>query len=263
MKLITIIQARLGSSRLPAKTVLSLCGQPLLLRMIERVKKAENIGTLVIATTNNKEDDLIAELCKSENIYCFRGHEIDLLDRHYQVAKQLNADAVVKIPSDCPLIDSSVIEKVIKKFIKLFPYYDYVSNLHPPSYPDGNDVEVMKFTALEQAWKNARLNYEREHTTPYIWDNPSKYIIGNVEWDDKKDYSKTYRWTIDYEEDYIFIRKVYEELYTANNNFGLTEILELLYEKPYLRQINSKYLGKYWYENNLDELKNIDFYKKK
>ncbi|MFH0736308.1 MAG: glycosyltransferase family protein [bacterium] len=262
MKIITIIQARFGSSRLPGKTILSLCGKPLLLRMIERVKKSENKGKIIIATTTTKNDDIIEDLCKEEDIICFRGNEIDLLDRHYKAAQIYKADAVVKIPSDCPLIDPQIIDKVIKRYIDDYPFFDYVSNLHPPSYPDGNDVEIMSYDALEKAWLCAEKDYEREHTTPYIWDNPEKFKIGNVKWGKNRDYSKTHRWTIDYEEDYVFIRKIYEELYLQNTNFSIYDILNLLYDKPYLRQINAKYLGKYWYDNNITELKNINFYKR-
>ena len=224
MKIVTIIQARMSSTRLPGKVMLPILGKPLLIRMLERVQAAKFIGRLVVATSTNKDDDEIENICSNENIFCFRGHLTDLLDRHYQVAKLYNADAVVKIPSDCPLIDPSVIDRVLDHYVKS-DKFDLVSNLHPATYPDGNDVEIMSFSALECAWKDAVKDYEREHTTPFIWEHDDHFAIGNVEWETGLDYSASHRWTIDFPEDYEFIRKVYEELYPENKAFGLTDIL--------------------------------------
>lgn len=263
MKIVTVIQARMSSTRLPGKVMLPILGKPLLIRMVERVKRAKFIGELVIATSTNPEDDKIEILCLENNLNFFRGHLTDLLDRHYQVGKFYNADAVVKIPSDCPLIDPQIIDDVIKYYITNSDKYDYVSNLHPATYPDGNDVEVISFKALECAWKEAQKDFEREHTTPYIWENPDKFRIGNVVWETGFDYSTTHRWTIDFDEDYQFIKRVYEELYEQDYPFGLYDIINLLKQKPEIYEINKKYIGKYWYENHLDELKNIDDYKNK
>ena len=149
-KILTIIQARSGSTRLPNKIFLEVLGKSLLEIMIERVNVSKLKGQIVIATTNKKEDNAVMKLCKSLDIDCFRGSEFDLLDRHYQCAKKFNADIVLKIPSDCPLIDPKVIDKVIK--VHLATNSDYTSNLHPQSYPDGQDVEVMNFKALKIAW---------------------------------------------------------------------------------------------------------------
>lgn len=263
INIVTVVQARTGSTRLPEKILLSVCGKPLLLRMLERVKVSQYAGTIVVATSDLEEDDPVEELCKENNVEVYRGSLSDLLDRHYKAAKKFHADAVVKIPSDCPLIDPFVIDKVLKYYIDNQDKYDYVSNLHPATYPDGNDVEIMSFKTLERAWNEATKDFEREHTTPYIWENKDKFSIGNVEWESELDYSTKHRWTIDYEEDYIFIRTVYEELYNKNPNFGLHDILNLVEEKPYIYEINKKYLGRYWYENHLNDLRNIDDYKKK
>ena len=262
MKVVTIIQARMSSTRLPGKIMLPILGKPLLLRMIERVQKAQLIGKLVVATSYNSDDDEIEKLCAENNLTCFRGNLTDLLDRHYQTGKKFSADAVVKIPSDCPLIDPYVIDKVIEHYIKNDDL-DFVSNLHPATYPDGNDVEIMSFASLECAWKDATREYEREHTTPFIWEHDDAFKIGNVAWETGLDYSSTHRWTIDYPEDYEFIRKIYEELYPTNKKFSINDILSLLSRKPEIAEINSQYLGKYWYENHLDELTNIDEYKNK
>ncbi len=206
-KIVTIIQARLGSSRLPGKVMLPLAGKPLILRMYERVACSKYAGKIIVAITKDQDDNDLYKLCKKNNIETFRGNSLDLLDRHYQAVKQYETDAVVKIPSDCPLIDPEIIDKVILYYINNRDKYDFVSNLHPPTYPDGNDVEIMSFKALENAWINAKKDFEREHTTPYIWENPDKFRIGNVVWDKGFDYSMTHRFTIDYKEDYEFIKE--------------------------------------------------------
>jgi spore coat polysaccharide biosynthesis protein SpsF len=164
---------------------------------------------------------------------------------------------VIKIPSDCPLIDPEIIDKVILYYINNKENFDFVSNLHPPSYPDGNDVEIMSFQTLENAWINAKKDFEREHTTPYIWENPDKFRIANITWETGLDYSMTHRFTIDYKEDYEFIKKVYSELYEDNNRFGLKDILALLENKPEIKKINEIYTGVNWYRDHLDELKTI------
>lgn len=263
MKIVTAIQARMSSTRLPGKIMLPVLGKPLLIRMIERVAASDLSGEIVVATSENEEDDIIEKLCLQEKINCFRGNLTDLLDRHYQAGKKFGADAIVKIPSDCPLIDPKIIDRVLRFYIDNSAKYDFVSNLHPATYPDGNDVEVISFKALERAWKEAFKNFEREHTTPYIWENPDKFQIANVEWESGLNFSASHRWTIDFEEDYLLIRNIYEELYPDNPTFSLNEILDLLAQKPEISALNKKYLGKYWYENHLNELKHIDEYKNK
>lgn len=256
-KIVTVIQARMGSSRLPGKVMLPLAGKPLILRMYERVSYSKFAGEIVIAATEDSSDNDLVKLCQQNKINVFRGHSLDLLDRHYKTAKKFNAEAVIKIPSDCPLIDPEIIDKVILYYISNREKFDFVSNLHPPSYPDGNDVEIMSFEALENAWLNAKKDFEREHTTPYIWENPDKFRIGNVLWETGLDFSMTHRFTIDYKEDYEFINKVYEELYDVNNRFGLKDILFLLENKPLIKKINEMYAGVNWYRNHLNELKTI------
>jgi len=257
MNIVTVIQARMGSTRLPNKVMMPLAGSPLILRMVERVKASSYTGTIVVATTIDKNDDNLYNLCREEKIEVFRGNSTDLLDRHYRTGLKYNADVVVKIPSDCPLIDPAVISKVLQYFEDNYDYFDYVSNLHPATYPDGNDVEVIPMEILEIVWRSASRSFEREHTTPYIWERPERFKIGNVAWETDLDYSMTYRWTIDYEEDYNFIKSVYDELYPENNLFGLQDILLLLEKKPYLKKINEKYAGVNWYRHHLGELKTI------
>jgi len=247
----------MGSIRLPGKTMLTLAGKPLIVRMYERVAKSNYAGKIIVVITKEQEDDELLKICKQNNIEIFRGSTNDLLDRHYQCAKIFDADVVLKIPSDCPLIDPEIIDKVILYYINNRDKYDFVSNLHPPSYPDGNDVEVISFKVLENAWINAKKDFEREHTTPYIWENPDKFRIGNVVWETGLDYSMTHRFTIDYKEDYEFIQRVYDELYHTNPGFGLNDILNLLERKPMIRKINQMYVGLNWYRNHIKDLKTI------
>lgn len=257
MTIVVIVQARTGSSRLPGKVLLPVAGVPLLAAMIARVRAARTAFELVIATTWDAEDDAIANLCTVLGVDCYRGHPIDLLDRHYHVSLDKKADAAVKIPSDCPLIDPAVIDRVLEYYCANSEKYDYVSNLHPASYPDGNDVEVIGFESLETAFREARHRFEREHTTPYIWERPERFRIGNVLWNGNADYSMSHRFTIDYAEDYRFIRRVFEELGGPRRIFGLEEILELLARKPEIMAINSCYAGVNWYRHHLNDLKHI------
>ena len=257
IKIVTVIQARMGSTRLPNKVMMPLAGKPLLLRMYERVAAAKLSGIIIIATTEETIDDPIVKLCNDNNINYYRGSTNDLLDRHYKAALKYKPDSVVKIPSDCPLIDPYIIDKVLKYYINNRNDFDFVSNLHPASYPDGNDVEVMSMAALKNAWENAKLKMEREHTTPFFWDNPDKFRIGNVLWESGKDLSMSHRFTIDYPEDYQFIARVYDELYSDKRIFSLTNILDLLNRKPDIKKINEKFAGVNWYRNHLNDLKTI------
>ena len=225
--------------------------------MIERLKMTRHRAQIVIATSEETGDDIIKEEASKIGVLCFRGSLNNLLDRHYQVAKQYNADIVLKIPSDCPLIDPKIIDQALDFYFENPGQYDFVSNLHPPTFPDGNDVEIMTMACIEKTWEEASRQLELEHTTPYIWENPEKFRIGNVVWNTGNDYSMTHRFTIDYPADYEFIKSVFGELYPKKPNFACEDILELLEKRPDIYQINAEYSGVNWYRNHLDELKTI------
>lgn len=256
-RVVTVIQARTGSSRLPRKVMLPLLGKPALVCMVERVLAAKLSGTVVVATTTEPADDVIEAVCENEGFACFRGHPTDLLDRHYQAGRAYGAEAVVKIPSDVVLIDPKIIDQVLGYYLATPTAYDYVSNLHPETHPDGNDVEVMSMAALETAWREARRDFEREHTTPFLWENPHRFRLANVTWETGLNYTMSHRWVLDYQEDYALIKAIYERLYPQNPRFGLAEILRLLEREPQLRAINAQHLGVNWYRHHLDELKTI------
>jgi spore coat polysaccharide biosynthesis protein SpsF len=256
---LVVVQARLGSTRLPGKVLLDLAGQPLIVRMVERVARIETPARIVVATTTEPADDVLVGVCQAHGIEVFRGHATDLLDRHLAVARAYGAEVIAKVPSDCPLIDPMVIDAVFARFAE--GDSDYCGNLHPASYPDGNDAEVMTVEALESAWREARLDFEREHTTPFIWERPERFRLTNLAWEAQadgrpgRDCSMSLRWTIDYPEDYELIRRVYEALYPAP--FGLYDILELLDRRPELKAINARYAGVNWYRHHLDRLRTI------
>jgi len=254
---VTVIQARMGSTRLPGKVLLPLGGRPALARMLERVQSAALPGTVVVATTILPEDDAIEALCIEERVSCFRGDPTDLLDRHVQAARRFGAAHVVKIPSDCPLIDPEVIDRVIGTYLAGQGCWDYVSNLHPPSWPDGNDVEIMSRKALEIAWTEASFPFEREHTTPFLWDQPDRFRIGNVFWDEGPDLSMLVRLTLDWQADYELIRMIFESAYPANPCFGLREVLQLFQVWPDLGRINAHLRGINWYRHHLDQLRTV------
>jgi len=247
----------MSSTRLPGKVMMSLLGKSLLARMIERLQMIRHKAIIVIAATVSKEDDIIEQEAKNLGLPCYRGSMNNLLDRHYKAAKLHNAGVVLKIPSDCPLIDPLIVDEALDYFFENDGEFDYVSNLHPATWPDGNDVEIMTIECLGKAWQNATKQLELEHTTPYIWENQDKFRIGNLIWSAGLDYSMSHRFTIDYAGDYEFIKRVFEELYAAKNDFSCDDILDLLKNKPEIYQLNAQYAGVNWYRNHLDELKTV------
>lgn len=253
MNILIVCQARTGSTRLPGKVLLPLAGKPLIVRCMERIQRSHLATTSVVATTTDPVDDQLVATCLEAGLHVFQGHPTDLLDRHYRAGVAYNADIIVKVPSDCPLIDPMIIDLVIQRFLDLSGTVDYVSNLHPASFPDGNDVEVFSMLALEQAWHHARRDIDREHTTPWFWDNNSSIRTANYLWQDGRDLSTVARWTVDYPEDYMFVRAVYEHLYPTCPTFGLIEILELVHEHPEIEALNSHLAGTNWYSRYLQE----------
>lgn len=232
MKNLAVIQARMGSSRLPGKVLMEICGHPVLWHVIQRVKKSKLIDDIVVATTIEKQDLEIVKFCASNGARVFCGSEEDVLDRYYQAAKLFKPENVIRITADCPLHDPAVIDEVIKKHMN--DNNDYTSNTIKLTYPDGLDCEIMKFSILRDAWQNAELLSEREHVTQYIIKN-NNYKKGCLE--SKIDRSE-YRWTLDMEEDYNFIKKIYINLWKKNNCFSSEDIYQLLEKFPEIKHLN-------------------------
>jgi glutamate-1-semialdehyde aminotransferase/spore coat polysaccharide biosynthesis protein SpsF (cytidylyltransferase family) len=236
-KIVAIVQARMGASRLPGKVLLDIEGEPMLARVVARVRAAKAVNEVVVATSDQPADDAVADLCKSRDIAFARGSETDVLDRFFRAAEAYAATVVVRITGDCPLVDPAVIDKVIKAY-RTQPV-DYATNVLRYTYPDGLDVEVMSFDALRRAHADATDPVEREHVTPYIRTS-GKFRVAGVEHD--VDLSqKQYRWTVDDEADLAFVRAVYARLAGQRGpTFGLDDVLGLLEREPSLLESASK-----------------------
>ena len=233
MRVIAIIQARMGSTRLPGKVLLDLAGEPVLARVVNRSQRATMLDEVVIATTTESRDEAIVELCSSRGWAHFRGSEDDVLDRYYQAAKKHHADIVVRITSDCPLIEPEIIDLVVQELLK-DGSLDYVSNTLPPrTFPRGLDVEAMTFKTLERAWQEDKNSAWREHVTLYIYRNPEKFNIKAITND--KDLSHM-RWTVDTLEDLRFVRYIYDHF--GHDYFSWHDVLDLLEEHPEWLEIN-------------------------
>ena len=245
--IVALIQARMGSTRFPGKTLADLSGHPMLWHVVHRARMAKLVDKVVVATSDHASDDVIAKFCESENIACFRGSEEDVLDRFYQAAKLYGADAVVRVTADCPLIDATVIDKVIGRFQQ--GDCDYACNILRYTYPDGLDVEVFSFAALECAWKESSNPADREHVTVYLLNR--KFRAANVE-SDLPVSPNEFRWTVDYPSDLEFVRKIYAEL-SPQGEFGFREILELLKERPDLAATQTNVISNEGYYLSLYE----------
>lgn len=247
-KIICIIQARFNSVRLPGKIFLDLDGKTVLERVVERAKRSSLIDEIIVASTINKDDLRVVELCRDKGINIFQGSEDDVLDRFYQAAKLINAENIVRITADCPLIDHKIIDMVIKKHLDSSS--DYTSNILKETFPDGEDVEIFTFKTLEKAWKEAKLLSEREHVTPFIKKNPGIFKITNV--GNNEDLSK-YRWTIDEPKDYKLIKMIYEYFSGKKVDFGMLDVLEFIHNHPELEAINADIIRNEGYLNSLQK----------
>ncbi len=233
MKVIAIIQVRMGSTRLPGKVLMDLAGKPMLERVVERCRRAAELADVIVATTDNGSDDPIVELCAARHWPCFRGSEDDVLDRYYQTALWSKAGVVARITSDCPLIDPEVIDRCIEEFFET-PGTDYVSNCFlPRTFPRGLDVEVFSFTALERAWHEDNNPAWREHVTPYIYRHPEVFRLRAIEND--VDYSPM-RWCVDTQEDLALVRNIYEAFGT--DGFSWREVVTILQQNPQWLELN-------------------------
>lgn len=255
-KRITMVQARTGSSRFPGKVLQKALGRTALELQLERIALAKKTGQIVVVTTQESSDDEIVRIAERAGYPVFRGHSTDLLDRHFQAALAFKAEEVAKIPSDCPLIDPAVIDQVFAAFEA--EELDFCSNLHPATFPDGNDVEVFTFAALKTAWERATKDFEREHTTPFLWERPEEFKLRNVVWEGGRDFSMSHRFTLDYPADWLFIHAVYQSLYPTNPAFTLNQILAFLEQNPEVFALNHQYAGVNWYRNHLNELRTVD-----
>jgi spore coat polysaccharide biosynthesis protein SpsF len=236
-----IVQARMGSTRLPGKILKEVMGRPLLGYQIERLKKINHVDDVIIATTTNPSDDRVVGLCKDINCSYFRGSEDDVLLRYHETAIEFCAKKIIRINADCPLIDPKVVERIIKYFNVNSDKFDYVSNILEPSYPIGLHTEMFSIDALQKANENTDDLIEREHVTPYIYRNPDLFRLGSVVLDDNLCH---FRWTVDYPEDFILIKNIIEGIYPINVDFDMLDIITYLQSNPRLMRINNQIIQK-------------------
>lgn len=231
-----IIQARCGSTRFPKKVFAPIDGQPLIWHVVNRLKFASSIDEVIVATTTNLKDDALEQWCTENSIKLFRGSEEDVLNRYYEASLRYPSDYVVRITADDPFKEPAVIDRVVKKVIE--ESLDLVTNNNPPSFPEGLDCEVFAFKTLLTMETEAQDPFEREHVTQYVYHNPNKFRIGNIESDRNLSFL---RWTIDTNEDYEMVKTIYENRTSGNTEILLMdEILEILGKHPEISKINSK-----------------------
>ncbi|MCA1988869.1 MAG: glycosyltransferase family protein [Desulfarculus sp.] len=236
MKVVAIVQARMGSTRLPGKVLADLAGAPVLARCLDRLARATRLDQIVVATTTLEPDQALADWCQARGQVCFRGHPEDLLDRYYQAAQACAAQVVVRCTSDCPLIDPQVVDDVVGQFLERLPEVDYASSRLPRyTYPRGLDTEVMTLEALSRAWAQDRDPAWREHVTPYIYFHPEQFRIHGAMCLDG-DFSR-YRLTVDTPEDLALMRLIFRQF--GHDRFSWRQAVELLERNPEWAAINA------------------------
>ena len=238
MKNVAIVQARMGSSRLPGKVLADLGGCTVLSRVVQRLRRAKLLDEIVIATSESAADLPIGIECQRIGVKFFRGSENDVLDRYYQTFRKHSADVIVRITCDCPLIDPEIVDQTIQAFHDAEA--DYASNVFPRTFPRGLDTEVFTATALEQAWLNATRAYQREHVTPYMYEHPELFRLESIR--SLVDYS-SYRWTLDTPEDMELISSIYSA-FDNGGDFEWREVVTLMERRPELAKLNSGVLQK-------------------
>ncbi len=234
MQTVVIVQARMGSTRLPGKVMKAVQGRPLLGYLFDRLKLSQRIDQIVLATSTLSIDDVLEEYAEYEGVSCFRGSEHDVLSRYYHAAKKSKADLIVRITADCPLMDPALLDHALSLYDSTV---DYFSNTLERSYPRGLDIEIFPFRSLEKAYQNAKSLSDREHVTPYLYRNPNLFVSQQFKSD--LEGIQRHRWTVDEEEDFLLIRKVLEALYPLSPQFTMQEVLELFSRYPEWVEINA------------------------
>jgi spore coat polysaccharide biosynthesis protein SpsF len=235
-RVVGIIQARMTSRRLSGKILMDIVGEPMLVRVVERARKARTLEEIVVATTTDAQDDPTEALCAARGYPCVRGHPYDVLDRYVQSATTHRADVIVRITGDCPLIDPDVIDRTVNAFLESDPQVDFATNrfIDDRTYPIGLDTEVCTIQALKQAWKHADQPHQREHVMPYMYEEEGRFRVLHVR--NEQDYGEL-RWTVDTEKDLEFVRRVYEH-FDGRDDFSWKDVLALVQSQPSLGQIN-------------------------
>lgn len=236
ISVLCVLQARMSSTRLPGKVLKPILGRPMLGHQIDRIGRARRIDRLIVATSSEASDQLLADYCRELGVDCYRGSLNDVLDRYYQAARSYAPQHVMRLTGDCPLTDPALLDRIVAQHLR--EGNDYTSNVHERTYPDGLDAELFRYSLLEQAWREAHTPFEREHVTPYFYSTGPAFRRGAVK--DTIDRSQ-WRWTVDYPEDFEFVSRVFEALFPVNPDFGLAEVCALLQRQPELALINARH----------------------
>ena len=237
--MVALVQARMNSTRLPGKVMKEILGRPVIWHIVNRLKWAKLVNQVMIATSNNPGDGILVDFARENKIGCFTGSENDLVDRLYHAARKFKADAIVRITADCPLVDPALVDKISKHYLDGQGRFEYVSNINPPTYPDGLDTEVFSFKALERIWKEVESRLLLVTSIPAYFQQPGKLRTANIKY--KEDLSNM-RWTLDYQEDLVFITEIYKQLYRSDRIFLMKDILDFLKNKPQLMNINAGHM---------------------
>lgn len=235
MRVVAIVQARMGSSRLPGKVMLDLAGETVLGRCIRRLRRANSLDEVVIATTTNETDNAIVDYCRDRNWPVVRGSEQDVLSRYWLASQTYQAEVVVRVTSDCPLIEPMLVDELVEAFLAETPGLDYLSNvIEPRCFPRGLDIEVFSVESLQKAFNEAEEPAEREHVTPYIWCQPTRFALQSFEHEPS---FSDQRWTVDTLQDYELVRRVFHHF--KRDNFHWRDVLTLLEQHPDWLLLNS------------------------
>ena len=236
-KVVAIIQARVGSTRLPGKVLRDVCGKPMLWHMLNRLRVSNKIDNIILAIPNSVQNDRLEDLSKRLELHCFRGNEEDVLDRYYKAAMKFGGDVIVRLTSDCPLIDPKITDRIIQEY--LVSDVDYISCGNKGNFPRGLDTEVFSLETLERAYKESKLDYEREHVTPYIYQHPEIFKLKSIEAAGKLR-RPDLRLTVDTEQDLKLIREIFKRLYLDDQIFYAEDVIDLLEKHPELAAINAQ-----------------------
>lgn len=229
-----MIQARVGSKRFPKKVLAKIEKKPMIWHVIERIKEIRGVKQVILVSTRNPKDKILHTIAKNSNIKSFKGKTCDVLDRFYNCAIEFDADPIIRITGDCPLIDSTIIKKMLDQYMK--NNYDYLTNTFPPTFPDGLDVEIFSFKTLEKMVRKAKLPSEKEHVTSYIRNHPNEFKIFNYE--NPKNLSR-FRWTVDEERDLTFVRIIYKKM-KPKMSFSMQDVIKIISKFPEITKINSE-----------------------
>jgi len=239
MKVLTIIQARISSSRLPGKAMMEIKGKPILEHIVTSLKFSKQSDKLIIATSDNTDDNSIENLAKKLGVFCFRGSKNDVLDRFYKCAKLHGGELIIRITADCPLIDPEVVDEAI--VLCKMGNYDYCSNMINQTYPQGYLVEILTFETLEKLYKNCHNPLSREHVTYDIRKHPENYKIKELLLPTNQDRHQ-WRLTLDYEEDFKLLSKIFSYLYKPNSYIRYNSVVQLLDKHPELLELNRMHI---------------------